>query len=62
MGQAERARIMILNIFKEIRRIKVRHDNTRMLINDLEERYLRLLREVQRLQVQEALWLEEKNK
>jgi hypothetical protein len=53
---------MILNIFKEIRLIKVRHDNTRMLINDLEERYLRLLREVQRLQVQKALWLEEKNK
>jgi hypothetical protein len=62
VGQAEGARLMILNIFKEIRLIKVRHDNTRMLINDLEERYLRLLREVQRLQVQKALWLEEKNK
>ena len=53
---------MTINIFKAIRLLQLRHETTRMLINDLEDRYLRLLREVERLQAQEALWLEEKTK
>ena len=51
---------MIFNIFETIKWMQVRQDNTRMLIDDLEARYIRLLREVQRLQLQEAEWLKEK--
>ena len=39
-----------MNIFKRIRLLDQRHETTRLLISDLEMRYLRLLREMQELQ------------
>lgn len=37
-------------LFKQIRLMKQRHETTRLLINDLELRYLRLLKEVREMQ------------
>jgi hypothetical protein len=38
-----------MNIFKRIKLLDKRHETTRLLINDLESRYLLLLREVQEM-------------
>jgi hypothetical protein len=38
-----------MRIFKQIRLLNKRHETTRLLINDLEARYLLLLREVQEM-------------
>jgi hypothetical protein len=39
-----------MRIFNEMRLLKMRHETTRLLIDDLERRYLLLLRQVQELQ------------
>jgi hypothetical protein len=39
-----------MRLFNEIRLLKTRHETTRLLIEDLERRYLLLLRQVQDLQ------------
>ena len=38
-----------MNVFKRIKLLDKRHETTRLLINDLEARYLFLLREVQEM-------------
>ena len=39
-----------MRLFKQIRLLKQRHETTRLLIDDLEQRYISLLREVRKIQ------------